>query len=186
MLRFGASTVLGVEDEILNALILDVAKESIYALEELYNITKTGIYSFALSVLKNPRDAEGVLHNTFLSIWKSAYMYPEKNPTGWLITIAQNHCYGVLRDRKWRDNQNDDVEMNSFNAEANYKPLVWKYLDSLGDDERKIIVLRVIAGFKYGEIADFLNISFTTLLLKYNKSVKKLKKLLAQEGDFYE
>lgn len=169
MILFTASNLSSADNKNLNTLILNVATGDISALEELYNKTKTEIYGFALSVLKNPDDAERVLHNTCLSVWKSAYMYfPENKPMPWIITIAKTHCYRVLRNRKW------NTESEDFKNIFENKPLIWRNMDTLDDDERKIIALFAVANFKYIEIMDFLNIPFLSLALKYNKAMKKL------------
>ena len=42
------------------------------AFHQLYLETNRSVYSFILSILKNPQDAEEVLQETYLKIWTSA------------------------------------------------------------------------------------------------------------------
>ena len=189
MLLFTALTVLGTDDKNLDELMLKVKNSDLSALEELYKLTKTGIYSFALSVLKNPADAEDVLHNTYLSVWVSAHMYEsEGKPMAWLITIAKNHCYRVFRNRKWNDDKTDASETaaEDFSTASDNKATIWQYIGLLSDDERQIIVLHAVSGFKHREIAELLNLPLSTILSKYHRGIKKLKKSLIHGGAFNE
>lgn len=189
MLTFTTLAVLGVDDKTLDNLLLNVAKGDLSAMEELYNQTKTGVYSFALSFLKNPEDAKDVLHNTYLSIWVSAHMYETVGkPMAWIITIAKNHCYKALRDRKWKEENEKENEpaTEDFAKDRDIKSTIWQYLNELGDDERRIIVLHAVAGFKHREIADILNIHLSTELSKYRRGIKKLKNSLISGGAFNE
>jgi len=189
MLMFTALTVLGADDETLDELMLKVAKGDLSALEELYNLTKTSIYSFSLSILKNPADAEDVLHNTYLSIWASAYMYEsEGKPMAWFITIAKNHCYKVLRNQIWNeeDKLTTEASTDDFAEKSDNKATIWQYLNLLKESERQIIVLHAVAGFKHRETAEILNMRLSTVLSTYNRGIKKLKKYLTCGGAFNE
>ena len=54
-------------------------------------------------------------------------------------------------------------------------------LDSLDSQERRIVVLHAVAGLKHREIAALLELPLSTVLSKYSRSLKKLRKQL--EGD---
>ena len=188
MLMFTTLTVSGTDDKTLDELMLKVANGDLSALEELYNLTKTGIYSFALSVLKNPSDAKDVLHDTYLSIWASAHMYESAGkPMAWMITIAKNYCYKVFRDRKWSEEENNnEITEDDFTKQSDDKSTIWQYIALLNDDERQIIVLHAVAGFKHREIAELLNMHLSTVLSKYRRGIRKLKQYLIDGGAFNE
>lgn len=187
MILFNTTTFFGTDDKILDELILKVAKGDNNALEELYRLTKSGIYGFALSMLKSPTDAEDVLHDTYLSIHASAYMYAsEGKPMAWLITIAKNHCFRVFRNRKWNDekevDENTTEETHDFALSSDEKWVLEELLATLNDDERQIIMLHAVAGFKHREIADLLNLKLSTVLSKHHRGLKKLKENYKKEG----
>ena len=187
MLTFTALTVSGAKNKTLNELVLKVANKDLSALEELYNCTKTDVYGFALSVLKNSTDAEDVLHSTYLSIWKSSYMYvPKSKPMSWIITITKNHCYSVLRNRKWGDESAEGFSAENFTRYFDNKTVIWQHIEKLSDDERKIVFLHAVSDLRYGEICGLVNIPVLKIFLKYNKAVKKLKMYLKQGGGYYE
>ena len=47
----------------------------------------------------------------------------------------------------------------------------------LGEDERQIVTLYITAGLKHREIARLLDMPLSTVINKYNRSLKKLEKL---------
>ena len=54
----------------------------------------------------------------------------------------------------------------------------------LTDEERQIIVLHVVSGFKHREIAKMMNLPVGTVLSKYKRTINKLQAL--QKEGFYE
>ena len=54
-------------------------------------------------------------------------------------------------------------------------------LQRLEPQERQIVVLHAVAGLKHREVAQLLEMPLSTVLSKYSRSLKKLKKSL--EGD---
>ena len=75
----------------LDNLMLHIARGDEVAFEELYNQTKSGLYSFILSICKNHHLAEDVMQNTYIRIRLSANMYKAgSNTLAWIYTIAKN------------------------------------------------------------------------------------------------
>ena len=48
----------------------------------------------------------------------------------------------------------------------------------LSDEERQIVVLHAVAGFKHREIADIVELPLPTVLSKYHRALKKLRAFL--------
>ena len=90
-----------VSGEELDSLLYAVAAENRDALERLYRRTCASVYSFALSVLKDPHDAEDVLQETYLAIWRGAAGYASRGkPMAWMMTVTRNLCLQRLRERE--------------------------------------------------------------------------------------
>lgn len=150
------------------------------ALKELYELLKNKVYSFALSILNNHEDALDVLQETFIAIYNNIDRYESKNkPLAWIYTVTKNIAYTKIRNNKKTMN----IEEIEFVAHHNYddKLLVETVLNSLNDDERKIVILHVVNGFKFHEIARILDLKLSTTLSKYHRAMKKLKLLLKEE-----
>lgn len=51
-------------------------------------------------------------------------------------------------------------------------------MNRLSDEERQIVMLHAVSGFKHREIAAILELSLPAVLSKYNRALKKLRKYL--------
>ena len=159
------------------------------AFRQLYHNTDRTVYSFILSILKNPQDAEEVMQETYLKIWTSAASYHSQGkPLAWIFTIARNLCYMRFRDQK----RQADMGLDDLNGEETGElclPLenladamvLRSALEILKEDERQIVLLDASAGLKHREIASNLQMPLATVLSKYNRAIKKLKQYLREE-----
>ena len=151
------------------------------ALRELYELIKNNIYSFALSILRNHDDAIDTLQETFINIYRNIDKYESKSkPLAWIYTITKNVAYSKIRSNKKTIN----IEEIEFVTHHNYddKLLIETILKALSEEERKIVILHVVNGFKFHEIARILDLKLSTTLSKYNRAMKKLK-LLLKKGE---
>ena len=172
-------------------LLKRVAAGDAEAFRQLYHNTDRTVYSFILSILKNPQDAEEVMQETYLKIWTSAASYQSQGkPLAWIFTIARNLCYMRFRDQK----RQADIGLDDLNGEETGEvclPLenmtdaivLKSALEILKEDERQIVLLHASAGLKHREIAADLQMPLATVLSKYNRAIKKLKQYLREEGD---
>ncbi len=173
--------------ETLDTLISQVAQKSDIAFAKLYKLTSDSVYGFALSVLKNTHDAEDVLQECYISIFNAASSYrSDGKPMAWILTITKNLCYQKLRkNSKIADIPEEDWERyldSKENISIEDKLIISACMNILSDDERQIIVLHAVAGFKHKEIAHILNMHLSTVLSKYNRALKKLKTEIEKEG----
>ena len=61
------------------------------AFRELYELTYTPLYAFLLSYTMNQEDAQDLLQDTFIKIFKNCHLYREQgNPMAWMMKIAKN------------------------------------------------------------------------------------------------
>lgn len=150
------------------------------ALEELYYRTSASVYGFALSVIKNTQDAEDVMHDLYVLIWSVAEKYrADGKPMAWILTITRNLCFQKLRDHQKRSDipQEDWEAYISGNAKmsADDKLILSECMKNLSDEERQVVILHAVSGFKHREIAKLLKMPLSTVLSKYNRAVKKLR-----------
>ena len=93
--------VLKLDNISLDDYILGIADGDTKYLEKLYGATKTYVFGYAFSILKNINDSEDVMQDVFLNIYKNANFYSSKNkPMAWIITITRNLCLEKLRRKK--------------------------------------------------------------------------------------
>lgn len=169
------------DNDLLDELIIGVANNDKEAFNLLYEKTSVSVYSFALSILKNLHDAEDVLQDCFISIYDSAAEYRSYGkPMAWIITIVKNLCLKKLRDRKKEPeplSDNTDISFSdNGSVTAEDKILLTMCMNVLSDEERQIVVLHAVSGFRHKEIAQILSMQLSTVLSKYNRALKKLRK----------
>ncbi len=167
----------------LDELMDGVAAGDTQAFEALYLTAKTSVYSFALSVLKNTQDAEDTLHDCFVQIYSAAASYENRgNAKAWIMTITYNLCMQKLRQRQKVADIPEEDWGNYLDASDRISPddriVLEQCMKALTDIERQIVVLHAVSGFKHREIAAMLNLPLPTVLSKYSRAIKKLKKAL--------
>ncbi len=167
----------------LDRLLTAVAGGDMTAFEQLYHLASSSVYAFALSILKNSYDAQDVLHDCFVAIYGAAGNYRSSGkPMAWILTIARNLCFKLLKEHDrvtqlsledWRDHLDICTEMT-----ADDKVVLVQCMERLSDDERQIVVLHAVAGFKHREIAQMMDLALSTVLSKYHRAIRKLREYL--------
>ena len=64
--------------------------------------------------------------------------------------------------------------------------IIKECLTILSDDERQIVVLHAVSGYKHKDIADLMEMPLPTVLSKYNRALKKLKERITKGGTYDE
>lgn len=170
----------------LDRCIQGIAENDRAAFEEFYNLTRASVYGYALSVLKNTHDAQDAMHDCYLSVYKSAAGYKScGKPMAWVITIAKNHCLKRLNSQKAESIGTETAEnifADSPELGDEDRMVISKCLTALSDEERQIVVLHAVAGFKHREIAEQLSLPVSTVLSKYSRALNKLKAEFLKEN----
>ena len=172
-----------VNDKLLDQYIEEIKNGNQNALADLYHMTNKQVYGLILSILKNRYDAEDVLHDCYVSVVNSVNNYSTSGrPLSWILGIARN--LSLLRLR----NQRKEVSIPYEDFEESYdtnqdisieeKIVIREFMKILSEEEREIIYLHVISGFKFREISHICNLALPTVLSKYHRALKKLKKEL--------
>lgn len=174
--------------EQVDTCIAGVAAKNQEDFATLYRLTAPSVYSYALSVLKNSYDAEDVLHDCFVRIYQAAGSYRSVGkPMAWILTVAKNLCMQKLRDTStmadipeedWQRSLSENTHLS-----VDEKLLIHQCMSLLSEEERQIVTLHAVAGFKHREIAEHMDLLLPTVLSKYNRAIKKLKSALEKESD---
>lgn len=174
-----ATRAAGVSEE----LLLMIAKGDMTAFSDFYNQTKTAVYSFALSILKSPHEAEDVMQDTYLKIHANAGRYiPGGKPLAWVFTITRNLCLMRLRSAKNNTaeylDELDYVSTKDFAGTVEDSQIIASAMTVLSDEERQIVVMHAVAGLKHKDIGAMLSLPLATVLSKYNRALHKMRKHL--------
>ncbi len=157
------------------------------ALGELYDLIKTDVYAYALSKIKNKADAEDIMQDTFVNIYRYAKQYQAKGkPLAWIFTIELNLIRRKIQVES-RTCELDDGLLNvaeKTNTEDTIidNQFLQQLLGGLEEEEREIITLHIVSGLKHREIAKLLDKGLSTILSKYNRAIKKLQILVREQN----
>ena len=151
----------------------------------LYSTIKTDVYAFALSKVYNKNDADDILQDTFLRIYENAKLYvPLGKPMAWVFTVELNIINRYFQLKSRYDVLNDETIIHDIVDESNYSKnneiqdeYLITLLESLDEFEREVISLHLVSDLKFREIAEMLNKPLSTILSKYNRAIKKMRKI---------
>lgn len=172
--------------EELDRLLLAVGAGDREALARLYEETRGAVYAAALGVLGNHHEAQDVTQEAFVRLWENAPGYRSQgSPMAWMLTITRNLALMSLR-REGRKGELSPEEWESIPAgeeqeAAEDRMALREALEALDSEERQIILLHAVSGLKHREIAALMERPLSTVLSKYQRGLKKLKKQLEGE-----
>ncbi len=163
-------------------LIPKIARGDIYALELLYKQQKTRVYRLILSMTGDSYLAEDITQETFLRVQEQAGTYRNDiSETAWIVTIARNLTYDVLRRRSHELVNETSVSSAAFVLPDTEEQSNLMFLDLIKDllqPEKEIICLRILADLTWKEIGQITNQSADASRKRYMRSLEKLRSRL--------
>src|SRR5512132_152932 len=80
-------------------LIQQVAKQDREAFSQLYDRSSSLVFSLAMRMLKVRSDAEDLLQEVFVQVWRQASNYSAErgSPEAWIIDIARRRAIDKIR-----------------------------------------------------------------------------------------
>jgi RNA polymerase sigma-70 factor (ECF subfamily) len=169
------------------AIFIRISENDMAAFEEFYHLTERSVYAFALSILRNHEDAMDVAQDTYIKIRGAAHLYqPMGKPMAWVFTIVRNLSMSKIRSRAHTEELGEEEPENnlsfSYVTDSDDRLILQSALKILNEEERKIILLHAISGYTYLEISRDIGLPLSTVLSKYHRGLKKLKKYLTESG----
>lgn len=169
----------------LEALIARLSQGETAAMGPIYDMTSSAVYAYALAMLKHSFDAEDVLHDCYLRLYAASGSYrPQGKPMAYLITIARNLCIDRLQERS-RHTELPEEDWERL-LQVDYMPdnlQAAEWLQILKEEDRQIVVLHAVTGLKHREIAQLMGLPLATVLSKYARAMKKLRKTIAERNE---
>lgn len=163
-----------------------------FSFDKTFRQYNNKVYAFSLRNLKNREDAEGVVQEVFVNLWKDrAKLKDVKNLEYWIFGVCFNvirkHFRKMLREkqhlRKFAEiNSSDD---HSTVNEAEYQDLPEKaetIIEKLPHRQKSVFLLSKKDGLSNAEIAEQLNISKKPVENDLTSAKSFIKKALVDEG----
>jgi len=157
------------EQKLIRGLIIG----DVPSFEEIFHIYSKRLYAFSLKYLRNKEDAEGIVQDVFLKLWKARSRLGEiKNLEAWIFTVCFNmirkHFGKIASEIKHLKNFTEmalTVDSSTI-TEIEYNDLMQKaeiIIDKLPARQKAVYILSKSEGFSNSEIASRLNITKKTV-----------------------
>lgn len=129
-----ASEASGLKSAGLDELLMAVGRGDQYAFERLYKVASPKLFGVCLRVLPQRAEAEEVLQDVFLTIWRKADQFDAARAGAytWLAMMARNRAIDRLRSAKVARAGNDVVDPD----EPTDSPPAHMAAESAQDNER--------------------------------------------------
>ncbi|MDX6577362.1 MAG: hypothetical protein QOE96_3315 [Blastocatellia bacterium] len=177
-----------------NELLHAVAGGDELALAACYDRYRLILFGLILRILHDREEAEDVLQETFLQVWRRAADFDEARGRAftWLVTIARSRALDRLRSAGSRMRlaeqvaqtpQEDvgDAALDALKSETG--AIVRQALAELPDEQQKTLFLAYFEGLTQTEIAARLGDPLGTVKTRMRSGLSKLRELIGQSRD---
>ncbi len=165
------------------------------ALSEFYDRHSRLIYGSLLRLLSDTDDAEDILQEVFIQVWRKASTYKEDlgSPKNWLVRIAHNRGVNLIRSRRQRG-KNSEISISS--EEENGMPVGAELIDDtlltqaisaermqmisiamqdLPKDQSLLLDMAFFQGYSHSEISEYLKLPLGTVKTKIRNGLLALR-----------
>lgn len=167
------------------------------AFNQIVERHQRAVYSTCLRMLRDPHLAEDATQDAFVRAWSGIASFRGGIVRPWLLRIATNRTYDMLRSRARRPASSLDAQPyesepdwttqvgqgehpEAFTARGELSDVLQEALASLPEDQRLAIVLSDVQGFGYDEIAEVMNIAVGTVKSRISRGRARLREHLQQ------
>lgn len=160
--------------------------------KELFDSYNRPLYYFVFKYLRNKEDAEEIVQEIFLKIWRDrSKLNADLSLKSFLFTIAYNSTMNALRKSAFNNQYKNMVGLTQPSSdlatekEVNYREtllLIEKAIDLLPPKRKQVFKMSRYEELTYQEIADQLSLSVKTVNDHMTEALKFLRKNLKEYG----
>ncbi len=176
------------DTELLHA----IARGDDSSLATLYDRYSAILLGLMLRILHSRPEAEDVLQEVFLQVWRRAADFDEARGRGftWLVTLARSRAIDRLRSldargraatAAQREVQADTADATDDVLHAEQRTVVLAALAQLPEEQRRALLLAYFDGLTQSEIAAHLQQPLGTIKTRMRSGLIKLRELLREQ-----
>ena len=182
---------MAADSNIAVQLIQRAAAQDREAFSQLYDRFSSLVFSLAMRMLRAQSDAEDLLQEVFMQVWRQAGSYSQErgSPEAWIINIARSRAIDKLRAIRRRDKSfilTDDPaaaespdNVESAVGESEAKLAMNSALANLTEAQRRVLELAYFSGLSQTEIAERLAEPLGTVKTWVRRGLERLKGCLS-------
>jgi RNA polymerase sigma-70 factor, ECF subfamily len=175
-------------------LLQQIASRDRDAFRRFYDRYATLAFTFALRLLGSQSDAEDLVQEVFLQVWRQAQTYSAErgSPEAWLITITRSRAIDKLRSRRRRDmvtlspdeplRGTGGAQMEHPTQASEAKLTVQGVLARLPEAQRLVLELAYFDGLTQSEIAARVGEPLGTVKTRMRAGLERLRGFLGAES----
>jgi len=155
------------------------------SIENLYNQFGIELHQFIRRKVKDDETAKDILQDIFMKLFDNSTKIPEpKKLRNWVFTISRNAVIDYFRKNKrsiafpgdWHEINVQSVE----HEESEFSKCFMPFIQELPAEERDLLTRVDIQGEKQKALADQMNISYSGLKSRVQRSREKVKRLFEE------
>jgi RNA polymerase sigma-70 factor (ECF subfamily) len=158
------------------------------AFEDLYRQHSTRLYNLAFRMVGNAADAEDLLQDIFLTVYRKLESFRGASALGtWLYRLGMNVCLDRLRSKAARQDQATDTLDERLSSALNPSALAGvsridleRAIASLPEGSRAAFLLHDVEGFDHTEVGQMLGVAEGTSKSQVHKARLRIREFLHQ------
>ena len=149
----------------------------------LYELNRLPVFRYVYALTGGSQaDAEDVTAETFLRAWKARHQFAGEMDAaiGWLIRIARSLVIDDFR-RTVRASRNLPTDLDSESTpeqtavQEEQQKILFRLVADLPEEQREIIVLRYLLGWRVNDIARHMGVSENRISVSLHRTLSKLR-----------
>ncbi len=176
--------------QITNEILIMYKKDEKSAFKLLFDTYYIPLVLFANKMIQNEHSSEDIVQETLISFWqKKRFTNVKNNLDYYLFRSVKNKALDYLKSKDKRQevlmSTNEDYSktdlFNSDDVDEYVK--MYKTIDLLPKERRKVFKLVYFEGYKYKEVAEELEISVNTVQTQLRRALQFLREKLTTNDD---
>jgi RNA polymerase sigma-70 factor (ECF subfamily) len=187
-------------------LVKNAQRGELVSFNTLVTRHERAVFNVCLRLLRDAASAEDASQDTFVKAWTSLDQFRGGLFRPWLLRIASNRCYDILRARgrrpadsldakpyeiepEWTSQSSQAEHPENFATRRELSFHLERALATLPEDQRLAVILADVQGYGYEEVAAITGVALGTVKSRISRARARLRQMLRDDpttGELFE